>query len=398
MADINARKRGKTWEYYVEIARMGGKRQRISKGGFSTKAEAIRAGVDAYQEYQNAGTVIVPAEISVFDYMEYWLKKYCIPNLKPSTVANYRKYLRLHILPVLGRYRLASVSPEQLQTLINDMVAKGYSRNTVIGVKGILSNSLNYAVQPLHYIKASPMAYVKIPKGTRSAYRTSQYQREVIEESIIEQIFERFPKGSSTYLPMVFAYHCGLRLGEAYAVTWDNVDFENQTVTINKQLQWDETQKFWYLTPPKYNSVRTIALDQFVLDLLTVLKGEQERAREYYADEYTTLRYNEEEGINGKNGEVIRFINIYENGGFIQPRTMQHASVVIHQFYPKFTFHALRHTHCTRLLEAGAPIKYVQERLGHKNIKVTLDVYNHLTQNQTVQGNEILENVFGETE
>lgn len=57
-------------------------------------------------------------------------------------------------------------------------------------------------------------------------------------------------------------------------------------------------------------------------------------------------------------------------------------------------FHALRHTHCTRLLEAGAPIKYVQERLGHKNIKVTLDVYNHLTQNQTEQGNNTLESIF----
>ena len=84
-------------------------------------------------------------------------------DLKPSTVANYRKYLRLHILPVIGKYRLANVSAEQLQALINDMVSAGYSRNTVTGVKGILSNSMNYAVQPLHYIKASPMAFVKIP-------------------------------------------------------------------------------------------------------------------------------------------------------------------------------------------------------------------------------------------
>ncbi len=71
---------------------------------------------------------------------------------------------------------------------------------------------------------------------------------------------------------MLFAYHCGMRLGEAYAVTWDNVDFEDKTITINKQLQWDEEQKFWYLTPPKYNSVRTIGIDQFVLDLLRTVK------------------------------------------------------------------------------------------------------------------------------
>ena len=394
MADINTRKRGRKWEYFFETAKIGGKRQRISKDGFSTKAEAMRAGVEAMHEYQNAGTFIVPADISVHDYMEYWLTSYCIPNLKPSTVANYRKYLRLHILPVIGKYRLANVSAEQLQALINDMVSAGYSRNTVTGVKGILSNSMNYAVQPLHYIKASPMAFVKIPKGSRSAYKISQYEREVIEDSIIEQIFERFPKGSSPYLPMLFAYHCGMRLGEAYAVTWDNVDFENKKIMINKQLQWDDEQKFWYLTPPKYNSVRTIGIDQFVLDLLRTVKDEQERAKAYYAEYYTTIYYNENEGINEHDGEVIRFVNTYENGGFIQPRTIQHASIVIHQFYPKFTFHALRHTHCTRLLEAGAPLKYVQERLGHKDIKVTLDVYNHLTQKQTEQGNEILDKLF----
>lgn len=395
MAEINTRKRGKKWEYYFETAKMDGKRKRITKGGFNTKGEAMRAGVEALHEYQNAGTVIAPAEISAHDYLNYWIAVYCTPNLKPSTVANYQKYIRLHISPVIGKYRLANVSAEQLQTLINDMVEKGYSKNTITGVKGILSNSFNYAVQPLHYIKASPMAFVKIPKGSRSAYKTSQYEREVIEDSIIEQIFERFPKGSSTYLPMIFAQHCGMRLGEAFAVTWDNVDFDNKTITINKQLQWDDAKKFWYLTPPKYNSVRTIGVDTFVINLLRELKDKQERAKAYYAEEYTTIHYSEDEGINEHNGEVVSFVNIYENGGFIQPRTMQHASSVIHKFYPKFTFHALRHTHCTRLLEAGAPIKYVQERLGHKNIKVTLDVYNHLTQNQTEQGNSTLESIFG---
>jgi integrase len=73
---------------------------------------------------------------------------------------------------------------------------------------------------------------------------------------------------------------------------------------------------------------------------------------------------------------------------------MQHTSAVIHKFYPAFNFHSLRHTHCTRLLEAGLPIKYVQERLGHKNISVTMDIYNHLTQNQAEQSKKALENVF----
>lgn len=394
MAAINIRKRGKKWEYYFEIAKIDGKRKRISKGGFNAKAEAMSAGIKAINDYQNSGMVNQPSEISMHDYLSYWIQMYCIPNLKPTTIENYKKYIRLHISPKIGKYRLSSITAEQLQALINDIVAKGYSKNTVLSIKGILSNSLNYAVQPLHYIKDSPMTFVKIPKGSRAGYKSSQYVRDVIEKDIIEQIFERFPKGTSTYLPMMFAYHCGMRLGEAYAVTWDNVNFADRTVTINKQLQWNQEKSFWYLTPPKYNSVRTIDIDNFMTELLKETYEKQIQAKIYYSDYYTVIYYDEEHGINNSIGNAIDFINVYENGGFIQPRTMQHTSAVIHKFYPAFNFHSLRHTHCTRLLEAGLPIKYVQERLGHKNISVTMDIYNHLTLNQAEQSKKALENIF----
>ena len=394
MAEINARKRGRRWEYYFEVARFKGKRKRFSKGGFTTKADALSAGTKAMNEYLNAGTVFVPTELSVSDYMDYWIEIYCRPNLKPTTIESYKKYIRLHISPKIGHYLLTSISAEQLQSLINDLVSEGFSKNTIISIKGILSSSLNYAVQPLHYIQTSPMVYVKIPKGSRSNFKASLYVRDVIEEDVINKIFERFPKGTSPYLPMMLAYHCGLRLGEAFAVTWDNVDFDNKTITIDKQLQWHDEKKVWYLTPPKYNSSRIIDIDQFVLNLLNELRAEQAANKEFYDEFYTTLHYNEQDGINTSSGEVIDFINVYENGGFIQPRTMQHTSTVIHEFCPTFNFHSLRHTHCTRLLEAGLPLKYVQERLGHKNINVTMNIYNHLTRNQAEQGKKALEDVF----
>lgn len=394
MAEINTRKRGKKWEYYFETARMEGKRKRISKGGFRTKADALVAGTTAYNEYRNTGRVNNVSSISVYDYMNYWIEMYCVPNLKPTTVSNYEKYIRLHITPKIGHYRLADVNADVLQSLINDLVNKGYSRNTILGVKGVLSSSFDYAVQPLKYIIQSPMSYVKIPRSSKGAYKAPQQVRTAIENNIIDKIFDRFPKGTSTYLPMMFAYRCGMRLGEAFAVTWDNVDFENKTITINKQLQWDGSKSVWRLTTPKYNSNRTVDIDQFLVELLIKTKCEQEKAKEYYAEEYTYIHYDEDIGINTTTGEIINFVNVLENGGFIQPRTMQHASQVIHKFCPEFNFHSLRHTHCTRLLEAGLPIKYVQERLGHKNINVTMDIYNHLTQNQAEKSKQALEGVF----
>lgn len=341
MSRINVRKRGKTWEYYFEIAQIEGKRKRISHGGYITKREANDAGIKAMNDYQNAGNKYISTNLSVHDYLNYWLQMYCVPNLKPTTVAGYTKLIRLHIMPKIGKYRLDRVSSEQLQTLINDMVAKGYSKNTVISVKGILSGSFNYAVHPLRYIKASPMVFVKIPKGSRSDYKSAQHTRDVIEKEIIDRIFERFPKGSSTFLPMLFAYRCGMRLGEAYAVTWENIDFENKKITIDKQLQWNTENNTWYLTPPKYNSFRTIDIDMFLLGLLAELKEEQAKNKMFYADEYKTIYHDEINGINYSNGDIVQFVNVYEDGSYIQPRTMQHTSAVIHQFYPRFNFHSL---------------------------------------------------------
>ena len=394
MSEINARKRGSKWEYYFEIARINNKRKRISKGGFLSKSEAVKAGIKAMSEYELSGLNIVPSEISVNDYLNHWIELYCIPNLKTATVTNYRKRIKYHILPAIGKYRLTSIKPEHIQNLINNMISKGYSKNTVATIKGILSSSFRYAVNPLNYIQSSPTDLVVIPKGSRKKYKQTQHIRNTISKSDIERIFERFPKGTSTYLPLLFAYRCGMRLGEAYAVTWDNIDFEEKTITINKQLQWDEELKYWYLTSPKYNSIRTVDIDDFIVNLLIELKAKQNRAKEYYSERYIILHSNEKEGINYRWGEEIDFVNVRENGDFIQPRTMQHTSSIIHKFCPDFDFHSLRHTHCTMLLEAGLPLKYVQERLGHKNINVTLNIYNHLTENQAEQGKKLLNQVF----
>ena len=153
MADINTRKRGDKWEYYFETAKMDGKRKHFSKGGFSTKKEALKAGSEAYNEYNNLGQKFVPSEISVADYMNYWLDTYCKTNLKETTTINYRKRIKYHIMPAIGRYKLKDISPAVLQEFINDMYKRNYSRNTLVTIKGILSNSFNYAVQPLEYIK-----------------------------------------------------------------------------------------------------------------------------------------------------------------------------------------------------------------------------------------------------
>lgn len=390
MASVNVRKRSDKWEYYFEIARIDGKRKRVTKGGFLLKKDALSAGTSALNEYNNVGQIQSDTNISVSDYLDIWIKDYCNINLKDTSIKNYEKIIRLYIKPKLGMYKLSAITSATLQDFINSFYRQGISKNTLLNIKGILSNSFRYAVTTLKILKFSPVDCVNIPKTERLQNNTSC--RIYIPKDKMDEIFKRFPEGTSAHIPLLLGYKCGMRLGEAFAVTWNDVNLEDKTITINRQLQWSPNRQKWYLTLPKYKSIRTIDISTEIIELLNRTMNKQVKAKEYYGDLYTQLKIDENNFI-GDIGENISFINIRENGDFIQPRIMQHASMIIHSQlkYTEFVFHSLRHTHCTMLLENGVSLKYVQTRLGHKNIQVTLDIYNHLTENQTRIDKEKLE-------
>ena len=115
MAEVFARRRGKTWEYSFEAAKVDGQRKRIWKSGFRTKADALTAGIKAKSEYNEAGLHFTPSEISFSDYLDYWVDTYCAINLKEVTVVDYKKRIRLHIKPELGMYKLKALTPAVLQ-------------------------------------------------------------------------------------------------------------------------------------------------------------------------------------------------------------------------------------------------------------------------------------------
>ena len=335
MATVHARRRGNKWEYRFEAASVAGQRKQICKSGFLSKKEAMEAGTKAYSDYTQAGAVFEPNNSSFSDYLDYWLGTYCVTNLKPITLENYKKKIRLYIKPKLGKYMLSSLSFAVLQEFINYMFNQGYSRNSLTIIKGILSSSLSYAVEPLHYLQSSPMLYVKLPSTRAKPAIPSRSEPHIyIDKGMIEKIFERFPEGSSAHIPLMLGYKCGLRLGEAFGLVWSDIDFEKGTLAVNRQVQWQSGSRehgkgYWYFSEPKYNSIRTISLDNALIDLLKREKQRQDRAAEYYAEKYTHLYevdYTCELNTVG-NGTEIFPVCRRENGGYIQPRIMQHTSM-----------------------------------------------------------------------
>ena len=219
---------------------------------------------------------------------------------------------------------------------------------------------------------------------------------------------------------MMFGYKCGLRIGEAFAVVWEDIDFELKILHVRRQVQWKQNKDipqeernnpsrrlprhaemncgFWYFTNPKYDSKRDIRLDDDFVELLLREKRQQEKDRAYYDEQY--FRYYEDDkgriSRNPEAGQEVHFVGVRRDGEFIAPRTMQHTSSVIHHDmgYKEFDFHSLRHTHATMLVENGASPMYVQHRLGHKSLEVTLRVYFHYTDKMEEDGTEVLSKMF----
>ena len=395
MADVFTRKRGKTWQYRFYGATINGKRQEICKGGFRTKKEAEIAGNKAFAEYNQAGRHFVPSEISVSDYFDEWIALRSV-ELRQTTIDGYRKRIRNYILPAIGKYKLKAVTASNLQKLLNDMFAQGFSRNTLTNIKGILTSTFGYAVEPMHYIQTSPMSGVRLP-STRATPPVPQRKkvRRAITTAEWDRLVQRFPEGSSCYLPLMLGYHCGLRLGEVFGLEWDDIDFDARTLAVRRQVQ--EIGGRWTLVPPKYESVRTITLDSQMLDALRDAQNRQQQAQSDYDDYYTYLYLDASGAISGaKNGTPVYLVNVRENGEYIQPRVTQHLCKVAHNELgmPDFDFHTLRHTHTTMLIEAGISPLVVQERLGHKNIQTTLGVYAEVTETMRDISGSVIDQIY----
>lgn len=395
MPSVRLEKRGDSWQYSFEGAKVDGRRRRISKSGFKTKSEASRAGNEALCLYLDTGKLIKPSRMSFNDLLDEWLSKYCTYNINEESRKNYAKRIRIHIKPSLGMYSLGAITPGVLQDFVYAKAAEGYSRNTMTVIKGILSGCLGYAVK-MDYIRYNPMHEVKLPSYRNSKIRSRTAPHQYIPPDEIRDIFTYFTPESSVYIPILLGYKCGLRIGEAYALTWDDIDFNKKTLTVNKQVQWNQYIQSWYITPPKYESYRTIELDSETVKALKEKYERQEKSKVFLGDR-RIINYADSKGnINQKFGTELKLINLRDDGSYIQPRTMQHASRIIHYKlgYPNFTYHSLRHTHATMLAENNASPLYVKERLGHKNVKLTLEIYQHLTDKMRDDGASLLENTF----
>ncbi|AIQ63289.1 recombinase XerC [Paenibacillus stellifer] len=363
------RKRGAKWEYRVNYTdKKTGEQKVASKSGFSTKAEAKLAAAAIELDLAYYGFLPDGKEL-VSKFFEKWLEVYKKPNVKPITYSVQEQNVRLNILPRWGKLQMKDVNRNEYQEWINEL-RLNYSEGTVRRIHSIMSSAMNDAVHDFNILRENPLLKIKIPKDTTGTGKVKYFTREQLNQFLkaAKPVKNSKYKESMQYSALfTLLARTGLRIGEALALTWDDIDFEKQLLSVNKTLVYPLNSTPYISTPKSKTSGRTIKLDT---PTVQIMKRQRINQKE------VALRY--ENYKPAKDNIVFS----QHDGRWLRTNVVRDyfKTVCKREGIPILSPHALRHSHAVHLLEAGANIKYVSERLGHKSVKITADTYLHVTQ------------------
>ncbi|NOK23956.1 tyrosine-type recombinase/integrase, partial [Corallococcus carmarthensis] len=274
----------------------------------------------------------------------------------------------LNILPRWSNYRLNEITRNEYQKWINELRNR-YSEGTVRRIHSIFSTAMHDAVHEFRILRENPIQKIKVPPEVEKRKEVRYFTREQLDKFLSQVVPIKNAKyRHSIQYKVLFTLlaRTGLRIGEALALTWDDINLQNKTLTVSKTLVYPLNSAPYLSTPKSKKSNRTIKLDD---RLVALLKRHSVNQKE------VILRY-----VNYKASDKNLLFH-QQDGRWLRTNVVREyfKEVCKRSDLPILSPHALRHTHAVHLLEAGATIKYVSERLGHASIKVTADTYLHIT-------------------
>ena len=389
MSKINIRKRGNFYEYRIEIAKVDNKRQWLSKSGFRTKAEALESGSLAYTEYLNAGIPFKQCDLSYSDYLDYWLENYCMNNLKYNTVQTYKIIINKYLKKSIGKYKLSTITSVALNSFITDLVneynhSKTYYKNILKVIKGSFRDACNL----YGFIKYNPALTIRMPKMDVE----KKEDKHLYTKEEIDLILNRFKDDSTFICAFLTACFTGMRTGELFALTWNDIDLEKGIINIKHSVYDKPKDKDgrWYIgTTKTLSGQRTIYIGDNLRIALTNYKERQEKLKNLFGKDYNNYHIEE---VKNEYGKVIEnrivlnkncgennldLVFVRDNGTYSGTDLLRYPFKVIHEELgiKKCRFYDLRGSYATKVLNNGTEIKEVADLLGHRNVETTENYY-----------------------
>jgi integrase len=273
MGQINIRKRGKLYQYQFEVAKIDGKRRSISRCGFLTKGEAIREGTKAYNDYLTAGSNFKKNEISYDDYLDYWMKNYCEANLRYNTIRSYIVIIEKYLKPYLGKYKLTSITSVTLNNFLAEICSRyDFSRVYFSTILKVLKGTFREATDVYGLIRYNPTITLRLPKIAK--YKDDI--KHVYSQNEIDTILKRFKDNETFTCAFLTSCYTGMRTGEVFALTWDDIDLENRIISIKHNVydKPKDNKGRWFIGSTKTETgIRKVYIGDTLLKALTNYKN-----------------------------------------------------------------------------------------------------------------------------
>lgn len=297
-------------------------------------------------------------KMTVADFAEKYIEEHARYTNRPRSLENVTRALRGPVNRIIGAIQLSKLDPGHIEKL-QHQVAEEISQTRSATVSGHLRSMLKYA-ETHGYIMRNPARVVKKPKPAKKHHT-------VLEPDELKKLLDSCPDPRDRVI-IALAGLAGLRRGEVFGLTWDNVDFKRNLIRVRKQLQNGREE------PLKTEAARR---DVPMIPMLRGLLVE-------WAAECGDLRY--------------LFLNRFKKRMHAEdwcktvfPRHLEAAAV------PRITFHELRHTYGTIQAALGTPVVIIQKNMGHEDPSTTMRLYCHPTERQKAEWSKRFQEAFGST-
>lgn len=278
------------------------------------------------------------------EWMERWMSDELYGRIKNSSYITYRRMAEKYLFPQLGRMRIGAITPPIVQLFASDLTALGLAQSTIRGIIRLLSAAMRSALDE-GLIAKNPCTKLRLKSGEGTEQRVlSRAEQEKIRSS-----------AGADDLPALLSLYTGMRLGEICALKWEDIDWQQRTITVRRtaqrvaQLHGSRTM-LMIGSPKSLRSFRVIPVPYFILQRLN-------------------------EALPGDPSSFV----FGRTDRPAEPRTLQRRckQLMKRLCIEGAHFHTLRHSFATRLLELGVDMKTVSVLLGHASVKTTLEFYAH---------------------